>query len=137
MTETESEVIPLDRLAKIYRKIRTEIATLTQEYDNKVEALKAQQDEIKNAMKDMMKTMGVTSVRTAQGTVVLSVKTRYNTQDWDSFKKFVVEHDAVDLLEKRIAQTNMSQFLEENPGLVPPGLNSHAEYDISVRKPTN
>ena len=88
-------------------------------------------------MKDMMKTMGVTSVRTAQGTVVLSVKTRYNTLDWDSFKKFVVEHDAVDLLEKRIAQTNMSQFLEENPGLVPPGLNSHAEFEISVRRPTN
>lgn len=137
MTETESETIPLDRLAKIYRKIRTEITTLTQEYDSKVEVLKAQQEEIKNAMKDMMKTMGVTSVRTAQGTVVLSIKTRYNTQDWDSFKKFVVEHDAVDLLEKRIAQSNMSQFLEENPGLVPPGLNSHAEYDISVRKPTN
>lgn len=137
MTETETETIPLDRLAKIYRKIRSEITALTQEYDTKVEALKAQQEELKNAMKDMMKTMGVTSVRTAQGTVVLSVKTRYNTQDWDSFKKFVVEHDAVDLLEKRIAQTNMSQFLEENPGLVPPGLNSHAEYDISVRKPTN
>jgi len=137
MTETETETIPLDRLAKIYRKIRSEIATLTQDYDTKVEALKAQQEELKNAMKDMMKTMGVTSVRTAQGTVVLSVKTRYNTQDWDSFKKFVVEHDAVDLLEKRIAQSNMSQFLEENPGLVPPGLNSHAEFDISVRKPTN
>ena len=137
MTETENETIPLDRLAKIYRKIRAEIAELTQEYDTKVEALKAQQDEIKNAMKDMMKTMGVTSVRTAQGTVVLSVKTRYNTQDWDSFKKFVIEHDAVDLLEKRIAQTNMSQFLEENPGLVPPGLNSSSEYDISVRKPSN
>jgi ribosomal protein L4 len=137
MTETETETIPLDRLAKIYRKIRSEIATLTQDYDTKVEALKAQQEELKNAMKDMMKTMGVTSVRTAQGTVVLSVKTRYNTQDWDSFKKFVVEHDAVDLLEKRIAQNNMSQFLEENPGLVPPGLNSHAEFDISVRKPTN
>jgi len=136
MTETESETIPLDRLAKIYRKIRAEITTLTQEYDSKIETLKAQQDEIKNAMKDMMKAMGVTSVRTAQGTVVLSVSTRYSTQDWDSFKKFVVEHDAVDLLEKRIAQGNMNQFLEENPGLVPPGLNSSSEYSISVRKPT-
>ena len=137
MTETETETIPLDRLAKIYRKIRAEIAELTQEYDTKVEALKSQQEEIKNAMKDMMKTMGVKSVRTAQGTVVMSVKTVYDTNDWDSFKKFVIEHDAVDLLQKRIAQTNMKQFLEENPGLVPPGLNSNAEYDISVRKPTN
>jgi hypothetical protein len=48
MTE---ETVPLDRLAKIYRKIRTNIATLTQEYDTKVEELKAQQDEITNAMK--------------------------------------------------------------------------------------
>lgn len=137
MTETETETIPLDRLAKIYRKIRDEITAITQEYDSKVEALKAQQDEIKNAMKDMMKTMGVKSVRTAQGTVVMTVKTVYDTNDWDSFKKFVIEHDAVDLLQKRIAQLNMKQFLEENPGLVPPGLNSNAEYDISVRKPTN
>jgi hypothetical protein len=94
------------------------------------------QDEVANAMKDQMKTMGVTSVRTSEGTVVLSVSTRYNTQDWDSFKKFVVEHDAVDLLEKRIAQGNMRQFLEENPGTVPPGLNSNSEYSVSVRKPT-
>jgi phage tail tape-measure protein len=101
-----------------------------------VEELKAVQDEVANAMKDQMKTMGVTSVRTSEGTVVLSVSTRYNTQVWDSFKKFVVEHDAVDLLEKRIAQGNMRQFLEENPGAVPPGLNSNSEYSVSVRKPT-
>ena len=59
-------------------------------------------------------------------------KTRYNTQDWDSFKAFVLEHQVVDLLEKRIAQTNMAQFLEENPGVVPPGLNSVTGFDIRV-----
>jgi predicted nuclease with TOPRIM domain len=130
------EAIPLDKLAKIYRKLRGKISELTQEYDTQVETLKAQQDEIKNAMKDQMKALGVTSVRTPEGTVVLSVKTRYSTQDWDEFKKFVLEHEALELLEKRIAQTNMAQFLEENPGSVPPGLNSSSEYDISVRKPS-
>ena len=128
--------VPLDKLAKIYRKLRSKIADLTQEYDTQVEVLKAQQDEIKNAMKDQMKALGVTSVRTPEGTVVLSVKTRYSTQDWDEFKKFVLAHEAIELLEKRIAQSNMSQFLEENPGVVPPGLNSTSEFDISVRKPT-
>ena len=130
------EAIPLDKLAKIYRKLRGKISELTQEYDTQVELLKAQQDEIKNAMKDQMKTLGVTSVRTPEGTVVLSVKTRYSTQDWDEFKKFILEHEAVELLEKRIAQTNMAQFLEDNPGSMPPGLNSSSEYDISVRKPS-
>ena len=130
------ELVPLDKLAKIYRKLRGKIAELTQEYDTQVETLKAQQEEIKNAMKDQMKALGVTSVRTPEGTVVLSVKTRYSTQDWDEFKKFILANEALELLEKRIAQNNMAQFLEENPGIMPPGLNSSSEYDISVRKPT-
>jgi hypothetical protein len=132
----EDEAIPLDKLVKIYRKLRGRLTELTQEYDTQAEVLKAQQEEIKHAIKDQMKAMGVTSVRTTEGTAVMSVKTRYTTQDWDSFKKFMIEHEAIDLLEKRIAQLNMAQFLEENPGVVPPGLNSSSEYDISVRKPT-
>lgn len=133
MTE---EIVPLDKLAKIYRRIRSEIETLTQAYDTQVEVLKEQQEALKNAMKDQMQALGTTSVKTPQGTVVMSTKTRYYTADWDSFKKFVVEQDALDLYEKRIHQTNMKQFLEDNPGVVPPGLNSNAEYEISVRKPT-
>jgi hypothetical protein len=132
----KEDVVPLDKLAKIYRKMRDRVSELTREYDNEVETIKAQQAEIAAAMKEQMQALGVTSVRTDQGTVVLSVKTRYSTSDWDSFKSFVMEHDALDLFEKRIAQTNMKQFLEENPGVVPPGLNSNAEYDISVRKPS-
>jgi hypothetical protein len=131
-----TDVVPLDKLAKIYRKMRDRVSELTREYDTEVETIKAQQAEIAAAMKEQMQALGVTSVRTDQGTVVLSVKTRYSTSDWDSFKSFVMEHDALDLFEKRIAQTNMKQFLEENPGVVPPGLNSNSEYDISVRKPT-
>ena len=136
MSEATIELVPLDKLAKIYRKIKAEIDLLTQEYDDKIERLKAQQDEVRFAMKDQMRAMGVNSVRTANGTVSMVTKTRYNTQDWDSFKKFIIEHDVVDLLEKRIAQTNMARFLEENPGLVPPGLNSTTEFEIRVTKPT-
>lgn len=130
------DLVPMDKLAKIYRKIKSEIDQLTQEYDTKLELLKAQQDELRFAMKDQMKALGVKSVNTTFGTVTMVTKTRYSTQDWDSFKKFIVEHDVVDLLEKRIAQTNMSTFLEENPGLVPPGLNSNTEFEIRVTKPS-
>ena len=132
----QESAVPLDKLAHVYRKIREKIDALTKEYDTQVETLKAQQEEIKFAMKDQMKTMGVKSVQTTYGTVSLVTKTRYSTQDWDSFKRFVIEHEVVDLLEKRIAQTNMANFLEENPTLVPPGLNSNTEFDITVRKPS-
>jgi hypothetical protein len=128
--------VPMDKLAKVYRRMQSRIQELTTQYESEIEDIKRQQDVVKIALKDQMLKLGVSSVRTDQGTVVLSTKTRYNTQDWDSFKEFIKEHDALDLLEKRIAQTNMSTFLSENPSLVPAGLNSTTEYAISVRKPT-
>jgi len=130
------EPLPLDKLARVYRKMRDKIGALTKEYESQIEEIKAQQTEIKNAMKDQMLALGSSSIKTPEGTIVLSQKVRYYTDDWDSFKTFVVEHDALDLYEKRIHQTNMVTFLEENPGVVPAGLNSMTEYDVSVRKPT-
>jgi hypothetical protein len=133
---SEEASVPMDKLARVYRKMQTRIQELTAAYETEVEVLKAQQDQVKSALKEQMLALGLTSVRTTEGTVILSTKTRYSTTDWDEFKEFVKEHDALDLFEKRIAQTNMAQFLKENPALVPPGLNSNAEYSISVRKPT-
>jgi len=128
--------VPMDKLAKVYRKMAAKIQQLTREYETQVEAIKAQQDVVKIALKDQMLKLGVKSVRTDQGTVVLSTTTNYNTQDWDSFKEFMKQYDALDLVQQRISQLNMKRFLEENPGVVPPGLNSMTEYGISVRKPT-
>lgn len=137
MTEEAAPAgVPLDKLAKVYRKMSTEVQKLTQDYDNAVAAIKAQQDTIKSAIKDEMLRLGVKSVRTDGGTISLSTKTRYSTDDWDAFKEFIKENDALELLEKRISQSNMATFLDENPGKVPAGLNSFTEYTVSVRKPT-
>ena len=124
--------VPVDKLVRIYMKMRTAI----QDLDAQIEAIKEQQQSVKNEIKDRMRDTGVKSLRTDHGTVSLMEKTRFYTTDWDSFKKFMVEQDALDLLEKRIAQGNMKLFLEENPGVVPPGLNSDTEFEISVRKPS-
>jgi hypothetical protein len=137
MEQDQDEVIPLSQLAKVYRRMRAKMDVITQEYDTQMATLKEQLEEVKSAMKDQMKAQGATSIKTEFGTISLVTKTRYSTNDWDSFKRFVVENDVVDLLEKRIAQTNMSKFLEENPSLVPPGLNSNQEYEIRVVKPSN
>ena len=128
--------VPLDKLTRVYIKMRTAIQEVQKEYDDKLAALKEQQDAVKMAIKERMLSLGTTSAKTDFGTVILAKKTRYSTNDWASFKEFVISNDALDLLEKRIAQKNMELFLTENPGLVPPGLNSDSEYDISVRKPS-
>ena len=128
--------VPLDKLAKVYIRIRDVIQEKTREFEAEIEALKEQQDAVKTEMKDRLLSLGMTSSKTAAGTIILSQKTRYYAQDWDAMKVFIREHDALDLFEKRLAQKNMEQFLTDNPGVVPPGLQTQTEYDIGVRKPT-
>ena len=131
-----TEIIPMDKLAKAYLKIRNAKSELTQKYEDEMATLDEQENQLEAAMKDQMLAMGTKSMRTDAGTVMLGTKTRYTTQDWGSFKEVVIKNDAVDLLERRIAQRNMAQFLEENPDKVPPGLNADTQYQISVRKPS-
>lgn len=129
-TDESDDDITLEHLVRIHTKIKTKIEAC----DAQIAKLEEQRTEVRLAIKDRMKAQGLKTVNTDSGTVSLVTKTRYNTQDWDSFKTFVIEHQVVDLLEKRIAQSNMATFLEENPGLLPPGLNSVTEFDIRVTK---
>jgi len=135
-TTTDAEKVPLDKLAKIYRKIRDKKSALQAAFDTELAALDEQLDVLSSSMKDQMVEAGVTSVRTAEGTVILSTKTRYTVSDWEAFNTFIMQHEALYLLEKRVAQTNMATFLKENPETVIPTLNSNSEYSVSVRKPT-
>ena len=48
--------------------------------------------------------------------------------------KFVIENKVPELFAKSLNQTNVKQFLEENPDKLPKGLNVDSEYVISVRK---
>jgi hypothetical protein len=49
--------------------------------------------------------------------------------------KFIAKHNVPEFFEKRLNQTNVKQFLEENPEEVPEGLNVDSEYAITIRKP--
>lgn len=132
------ETIPVDKLAKIYRKMRAAEQELTREYEGKLEAIKAQREQVALALKDRMLALGegITSLKTDQGTVILSKKTRYYPQDRDQLKRFILDNEALDLLEFRVAQKNMATFIAENPDNQPPGLNVITEYDITVRTPS-
>jgi len=133
MSNTE-EFIPMDKLARIYRRIRAKMSERTKEYDADVAVLQADLDEIIFAIKEQMKALGSKSLKTTEGHIIISTKTRYEALDWGAFKEFVMENDALELVERRIAQAAMRNFLESNPGLVPRGLNAVSELAVSVRK---
>lgn len=134
-TEVEAPAVPMDKLAKIYIKMRDALLDLKREYDDNEAKIKAQQAEVASAMKEIIRAAGGTSMGTAHGTVSLKTSKRFYAQDWEAMGNFIIEHAVPQLLEKRIAQKNMEEFLENNPGVVPPGLNVMSEITVSVTKP--
>ena len=127
--------VTMDRLTRVYIKMRDKLAALSREFEEAEANIKAQQAEVAAAMKDIIQKAGGTGMKTQYGTVALKTSTRYYAQDWEAMYRFIVDNDAVHLLEKRIAQKNMSEFLESNPGMIPPGLNTLSEISVSVTKP--
>ena len=123
-----------EKLTRVYLKIRDKKAQLSAEFKKQEEDLNQQLDQVKTALLNYCKEQGLESVKTSEGIFYRSVKTRYWTSDWEAMHKFVMEHSVPEFLEKRLNQTNVRTFLEENPDLVPKGLNVDSEYVISVRK---
>jgi hypothetical protein len=106
------------------------------EHDAKVLELEEKMALVEHELLDICKTTGQDGGKTAHGSFTRTVKTRYWTTDWDSMYRFIKDHDAVELLERRVAQLNMKTFLQENPGLLPEGLNVDSKYSITVRRAT-
>jgi hypothetical protein len=126
-----------ETLAAAHIKIRTARAELKQGFEEQDRVLEDQLMVINEALLAMCNDSHMESMKTKAGTVIRSVQTRYMPSDWEAMKQFIKDHDALDLVEKRLNQGNMAKFLEDHPGIVPIGLNTQSKYTISVRKPTN
>lgn len=124
-----------EELVEAYVRIRDERARILREYEAKDAELKSDLDQLKVVLLSVCNEVNADSIKTAQGTVMRKLNERFFCKDWDSFRKFVIENDAVELLERRIHQGNFKQFMSshEEDGL-PPGVNVMREFDITVRR---
>jgi|TARA_R110000737_G_scaffold350540_1_gene389833 hypothetical protein len=124
----------LDKMTKVFIKIRDKRAELSAKFKSEDEVLLAQQDTIKQYLLEYCKAESVDSVKTAEGTFYRSKRTKYWASDWPSMYKFIAENEVPEFFEKRINQTVVATWLEENPELVPEGLNVDSKYVLTVKK---
>lgn len=134
--ESKSEY-ELDELVKIYLTIRKEREMLSQQFELKDAELKAEMGAIEQVMLAQCNSINAESIKTGNGTIIKSLKENFVCGDWENFKKFVLENQAVELLQQRIHQTNFKEFLSQHEGDgLPPGINVLREFTITVRKPS-
>tara|TARA_R100000951_G_scaffold42943_1_gene36111 strand:+ start:1831 stop:2229 length:399 start_codon:yes stop_codon:yes gene_type:complete len=127
-------VVTAEKLTETYLKIRNKRSELSADFKEKDKVLVEQMDKVKKALLEYCNEHGLDSVKTPAGLFYRSVKTRYWTSDWESMYKFVLENEIPEFFDKRLNQASVKQYLEENPDLVPKGLNVDSEYAIAVRK---
>jgi hypothetical protein len=125
-------------LVNEYLRFRNERDRITREFEEAEARIKAEMSALEAQLLDLCNQIGADSIKTPVGTVMRNLKERYWSNDWESFYKFVLEQKAVELLERRVHQTNMKSFLSDHSGEgLPPGIDVMREFTITVRKATS
>jgi len=124
-----------EQMVDAYLAIRTERERILREYEANDARLKEDMAKIEVALLGVCNEINADSIKTTSGTVIRKLNERFYCSDWDNFRKYVLENEAVELLERRIHQSNFRQHLSETEqdGL-PPGVNVMREFGITVRK---
>lgn len=124
-----------EQLVEAFIAIRDQREKLLQEYETADKALKAESNQIESALLDICNSVNADSIKTGHGTVMRKLNERFFCQDWENFYKFVLDNEAVQLLERRIHQGNFKEFMKEHEGDgLPPGVNVMREFGVTVRK---
>ena len=126
----------VESLTRVFQKIKKKRETIKAEFRKEDKVLEDQQKFIKEQLLSFFKGSEITSLTTEAGRVTRSIKTRYWTSDWDEMYKFVLEHNVPEFFSKSLNQSNVKEFLEDNPDIVPKGLNADSEFVLSIYKPT-
>lgn len=122
-----------DKLVTAYIAMRDRRSELKKQFEDEDGVLRENMEKIEHAILEHCKENNIESLKTTSGTAYKRVSERYWATDWDAFNQYVKEHDILEVYEKRIAQGNMKQFLEDNPGATPP-INVDRKFTISVRR---
>ena len=125
----------LDALTAMYIKIRDVVRDKEEKHAEDMKELKEQLDAVSARLLAVCNEQNADSIRTSSGTISRRIQSRYWTTDWESMYAFIEEHAVPFLLEKRIHNGNMKEFLEDNPDVLPIGLQAERKFIIQVRKP--
>tara|TARA_R100001129_G_scaffold161694_1_gene126715 strand:+ start:110 stop:532 length:423 start_codon:yes stop_codon:yes gene_type:complete len=120
----------IERLMKADINMRDVIASKEKE----IKKIKEERSQVQAILLESCKHLKSDSLKNKVGTLTRRVKKRYWTTDWPSMYKFIKEKGLMEFMEKRLNQTNIKEYLAEHPDELPPGLQSSAEYAISIRR---
>jgi hypothetical protein len=104
-------------------------------HKTKLEPLILAMEKTEAAILDFFNTHGMDSAKCEAGTAYRSMKSSATVNDMDAFLDFVRTNDAWNFLEKRVAKTQVDEYVAENKDL-PPGITYNRIASLNVRRAT-
>ncbi len=121
-------------VVSFYVKLRDEKDELDRLHKEKVAKYSAKLEELDAYLLAELSAMGMESVRTDHGTAYVSRKERFNCTSWPELIPWLIQNNQVELLQKRLSETNLKQYIQQNSGALPPAIQSTVVREVNVRR---
>ena len=124
----------MDELSVQYIRLRQKREILKERFTAEDGELEKAMAEIEAQLLDTLNASNSNSMSTNSAVVIRTVRKRYMPSNWKAVYELIKKHDAYGLLEKRVHNGNMKDFLEEHPDEYPAGMNVDSRYAVTVRR---
>ena len=124
----------MDELSVQYIRLRQKREILKERFTAEDGELEKAMAEIEAQLLDTLNASNSNSLSTNSAVIIRTVRKRYMPSNWAAVYELIKKHDAYGLLEKRVHNGNMKDFLEEHPDEYPAGMNVDSRYAVTVRR---
>lgn len=124
----------IDQIVAKYVEFRDALDRKQKALDAELAPMKAGMVTIENYLMDLANKTGQTKFGTPSGTAFITTKTGCNVADWDVVKKFVLDNNAWNLLNKAVNKTAVGEYMDANNQQTPPGVNWTTMKAIQIRR---
>jgi hypothetical protein len=124
----------VDELSVQYIKLRQKREILKERFTAEDGEFEKAMAEIEAQLLDTLNASNSNSMSTNSAVVIRTVRKRYMPTNWAAVYELIQRHGAFGLLEKRVHNGNMKDFLEEHPDEYPAGMNVDSRYAVTVRR---
>lgn len=135
MTEETNPDSPLATMLRAYQNIRTKRSEIKREFEEADGKLRRNLELIEVALLKVMNESGTDQLKVAGvGLAYRSDKVRVSAKDWDALWQFISDNDRLDFLQRRLSSKIVQEYIDENDGELPPGVDVSKERAVVVKR---
>lgn len=121
------------QLIRKYIECRNSIALLNDQHEKKIRPYREGMELIEGLLAEDINRLEGQSIKTKDGTAYRSTTTSFRVADRVAWLDWVIHNNHRDMLTTNVAKEAVKEYVDNNGGKLPPGLNMTTVYKILVR----